>query len=324
MKFLAILSEPWFIRTFLLASCLGIALSTCYQMFSQYQEVKPTVALAKGSDYQGPSSVKIAVARPLSLDGMSFEQLETLRASRFQEHPELLLGGSYSITPYLFKDADLTKPWLAIESFYLSKRPAREIPTFPGSLASRIIVNPYLLVKAEFWGLSIWGPNPILWKPESEWPRVSENELLSLAPREEQLVYKPGASSASVTYQVTKFVEQVQPLLQKDVKVSGLVSLSFQNAFDLGYRFFKIDPSSILGFVWKGGKEDEFVPIVDRFISQNFEWLEGMTFNHQSRPEFEESLFELQSLPGFISITLYQQAEEGIKGDAFTFNILAQ
>lgn len=106
-------------------------------------------------------ALEIALQPPLELDHLSSAEILHLREEAIVRYPALL-GGRYAPSRQVFQMADGLPWWGIAGQFYNGKGehsvdgPAEE---------SRFLLNPYLLVGAEFSGLSIWsgGARALAW-----------------------------------------------------------------------------------------------------------------------------------------------------------------
>lgn len=115
------------------------------------------------------------------------------------------------------------------------------LQTYPESAAARGYLNPFLLVRADFWRLSRWSHGNIKWNPEYFHNLGPEKKDLSLYPREDVLVFSPKEGRAEIVYNITDFISAINEMTLKPLTADQTaLGLHFQNAKDMGLNYVSL------------------------------------------------------------------------------------
>jgi hypothetical protein len=184
--------------------------------------------------------VAIALASAQELDGLSREKVLDLRRAAAARYPDLI-AGDYVPTPAVFGQIEDGRPWWGMPGqFYHG--PGEQSIAGPAE-ESRFILNPYLLVAAEFSGLSIWstGRMSLAW----DRARITAEQVaqpgfpLTCSPR--SLRWWPSAARAAVTYDVSACVAAInQWALVPFETADARFDLIAYNARDMGFDYLYV------------------------------------------------------------------------------------
>ena len=178
-------------------------------------------------------TLTIPIARPMALSGLSTTEIIGTRSNLLAGQP-VQLARPYHPSPAVFGGLRDGLGWMSLEALFI---------TGPGPKAdeglaaeSRNLLNPLLLLGAEFWGLSIWDKKHLVWNM-TDVDRAGA-DTVPLYPRVKLLKYSPQARLVQATWGVTSFLEQVKPFLAAPLSVDhvdfGVVGY---NARDLGFSW---------------------------------------------------------------------------------------
>ncbi len=160
-------------------------------------------------------SLEIATNAPAEFDYLTRAAVLQMRNSAVHQHPELLIG-SYRPLPAIFDQIVDGAPWWGIEGQFYHGDGNHSIDG--PSEESRFILNPYLLVAAEF---NDWWKNAIAESGMASFPLVCPPQELRWSPRE---------AYAEVSYDATCIRQRQRPEF-------GLIAY---NARDLGYGYIYV------------------------------------------------------------------------------------
>lgn len=191
--------------------------------------------------------IAIALAGPQELDGLSREQVLDLRRAAVARYPDLL-AGDYAPAPAVFGQIEDGRPWWGMPGqFYFG---AGEQSIAGPAEESRFILNPYLLVAAEFSGLSMWssGRMALAW----DRARITAEQVaqpgfpLTCTPR--SLRWWPAAARAMVTYDVSACVAAINAwALVPFETADAQFDLIAYNARDLGFDYLYVSLADSAG-----------------------------------------------------------------------------
>jgi hypothetical protein len=173
-----------------------------------------TNRLAIGEDAK-VDTLDIAINAPAEFDYLTRDAVLQLRNHAIEQYPALLSGG-YAPMPAIFGQIVDHSPWWGIEGQFYHGDGNRSIDGL--SEESRFILNPYLLVAAEF---NDWWMNDI---EESE---IANFPLVCLP---QQLNWKPRDAHAEVSYDADCIRKRQRPEF----------SLIAYNARDLGLNYIYV------------------------------------------------------------------------------------
>ena len=198
-------------------------------------------ALAVGPEARA-DAVEIGILTPVELDGKTRDEALRLRRQAALMYPDML-AGAYQPSEAVFGQIDDGSPWWGtVGQFYHgSGQQSIEGP----SEETRFILNPYLLVAAEFNGLSIWARTgePLVWDKgrvtggqaaQPDFPLYCDARTLSWRPRE---------ARAEVVYDLSAYIRDASRWTARPL---SLAQASFDviayNAWDFNLNHLRFSP----------------------------------------------------------------------------------
>lgn len=181
--------------------------------------------------------IHIAIQSPIELDYKTKADVLALRRQEALRYPELL-SGAYAPCDQVFGQMEDNRPWWGIAGqFYYG---SGENSVNGVSEEARFIVNPYLLVAAEFYGLSIWR-DASLWDKTRVTPQDLERADFPYYCPPQDLLWWPQEARAEVTYALSQYLQQLnawssRPLTIKD----AMFDLTAYNANDLSFSYIQV------------------------------------------------------------------------------------
>jgi hypothetical protein len=187
------------------------------------------------------SHLEIPVNSPANLSGLTRKQIYELRTRMVLQHPELVLG-NYRPSESVFGAIVDEKPWWGIVGEFFNG-PGKE-SIIGDSEESRFLLNPFLLASPEFMGLTFYGGGNLRWRSG-----IDENTLMAAKfpfycfPQD--LKWYPQAASAEVTYDVSKYLGQLNKYTDSPLVIGrdSNFELIAYNARDLGFNYVFIGES---------------------------------------------------------------------------------
>lgn len=231
---------------------LVLSLGTAYDVASAFRAVTTGSNRFNILTSNSLPPVKIELVRSMSLDGKeAFERALQVRAERAAQYGALLKNARYSLTPGLFARVDPKLKWLSNADFYLrtpltSKQ--RSSLQSNGALlqpiAARTILNPLLLVRPLFFGLSERGNKNFQWTC----PFDEVDAKNAFVPRELSLTYDLARKTAVAQFDLSTFISHISECLQTPQKTEAIeFGLSAVNALDFGFQFLGLDSTETQG-----------------------------------------------------------------------------
>jgi len=265
-------------------------------------------ALALGEITGLSGSLDIEIHLPTELDEKSKAEVFELREEAVYRYPDLI-SGDYAPSDAVFGQIKDHLPWWGVQGqFYFGsgersiEGPAEE---------SRFILNPYLLVAAEFYGLSIWSRGD-LWDRARTTEEILGQVGFPLYCRPARLRWWARESRAQVTYDVSLYLDDVnrwtiQPLCVADASFD-LVAYNARD-LNLNYIYLSFQDSRNLAM-----KEPPVGPVVIRhFIHQGGSCGYPDGCNNMSPHTPELSGIQIKQLPARATIWLWAQEPESVE-----------
>lgn len=194
-------------------------------------------ALALGESAAG-GPIEIPIQRPTELDGLTRDEVFALRTEAVMRNPELL-GGPYVPADVVFGQIVDGKPWWGMPGQFFYANGSKSIEGV--SEEARFILNPYLLVWAEFGGFSFYGNRWLTWSEEAieaAGEEVIYEPDFPLICGPETLTWWPDERRAEVFYDVTGCMSEMNKWLANPVEAEDMyISLAAYNARDLNLNF---------------------------------------------------------------------------------------
>lgn len=178
-------------------------------------------------------TISVPIHPLAELDGLTQEQLFTIRRAAVASQPRLVLP-PYEPSPAVFSMIEDGKPWWGIEGIFFYGPGPHAADGL--SEESRFLLNPYLLVAVQESSAFVTPFAPA--------------GASGYYPGPSNLRYQPSSKQASVTYSVSGFFRHL-----KRLGLSGpedrVLSLQAYNARDFGYHFLSIDAQRSDGVRWR-------------------------------------------------------------------------
>lgn len=233
-------SGKLFIFLFLIIVALGISLFHWSQERSKalpdsatYSSNSPKNYLAIGDKAAVVGSLRIPVAETMEFDGLSRERILVLRKLEVLKQSDLI-HGDYSPSTDIFGGIIDGRPWWGLAGrFYFG---SGEKSIAGPSTHSHGILNPYLLVIADFWHKC-----ELRWDLAKVTPERAITPDFPYLPRISSLVWRPSKSRAEVVYEFSEFVALRSPLLDPKTPFKNpRVDLIVYNARDFGLEYVHV------------------------------------------------------------------------------------
>jgi hypothetical protein len=155
------------------------------------------------------------------------------------QHSELVIGKYRPYDGVFGRIEDGKKWWGIVGQFY--NGPGRRSPEGPAE-ESRFILNPFLLVAAEFLGLSFYDGGHLQWSGQVTAKDLADQNFPFVC-RPQDLQWFPGRASGQVTYDVSKHLQALNHYTFKPLSTSDLrFEIVAYNARDLGFNYLAISP----------------------------------------------------------------------------------
>ena len=230
------------VRTVTLLALLGVVLvfatAAAYQL--GWLEPETHNRLILGSESSVASEYRRRPKFAKELDGKTAEQILDMRRQEVARHQELI-GDDYVPSAAIVKNLNRSDRWVGTLGKF-GYEESSKITEGPSN-ASRIILNPLLLVAAE-----VWPVDPLMKRlqlsPERFGPstfyRYQRGEIeLPFVCKPENIVWHPQSHRGSVTYDVGSFLSSRAAADRKRVVLSTMAEVDFNllNARDLGYKY---------------------------------------------------------------------------------------
>jgi hypothetical protein len=193
------------------------------------------------------TTLDIGIQPPAELDSKTRAEVLQLRREAALRYPGLL-AGSYEPSDAVFGQIQDGLPWWGIAGQFFYGSGGRSIDG--PSEETRFILNPYLLVAADFNGLSIWSRtgSPLVWDKA----RISESLLdrpdFPLTCLPSTLRWRPREARAEVTYFLSGCLAAMNRWTARPLTVAqASFDLIAYNARDLNLNYLYVLPEDSLG-----------------------------------------------------------------------------
>ena len=161
----------------------------------------------------------------------------SLRKAAANRQPQLL-AVPYEPSWVVFYQIEGNIPWWGMRGEFYDG-PGQQSINGP-SEESRFILNPYLLVAAEFYGLSIWGEDNF-WDTQRITAQDLDRPDFPFTCQPQDLRWWPHASRAEVTYDVTGCLARLNRWTKRPhTLANAVVSLTAYNARDLNLNYIQL------------------------------------------------------------------------------------
>ncbi len=188
------------------------------------------------------TQIDIAIQAPVELDRQTKSQVLALRRDAARRYADLIVG-EYAPADAVFGQIEDGAPWWGVEGqFYHGKG---ENSIAGAAEESRFILNPYLLVAAEFDGLTIWGQGAAMWNRALVTDATLRRADFPLFCAPSALQWQPYAARAQVTYDVTQCLARLNQWTTRRLGIGdAFFSLIAYNARDLNLSYLYLSPEN--------------------------------------------------------------------------------
>lgn len=224
---------------FIFVILIGVYLYVVLELISPVLEQNTnTLAIGQRSIVE---SLMIPIDPPIELDGMTREEIYDLRTKAALVFPWLLYT-NYEPSHAVFSQIESGEPWWGITGQYYYG--SGELSTAGPSEESRFILNPYLLIGADFSGLSIWSGRPAdsFWNSSIITNAALESQKFPYYVEPQNLRWWPGRGRVEVTYDVSEFLGRLN---NWTIRTYSYRDASFDliayNARDLNLNYIYVD-----------------------------------------------------------------------------------
>lgn len=191
--------------------------------------------LSLGEQAKVQSAFNLNINPPSEYDFHSRLEIENLRKSFANQHPELLLY-QYTPMPAIFNQIEDGKPWWGLDGQVFYDSGSRSIDGL--SEESRFINNPFMLVCA----------NMLLSGYEYESSKFPSKEDFALSglplecPPSQAVIY-PRESREVISYNVTNFIQTSAKILDLPLQLGNApFDVVAYNARDFGFNYLAVSP----------------------------------------------------------------------------------
>ena len=214
----------------------GIAIALCVRIYfggANLNANSNEILLGANST---TSPFNVPFYEPQSLSGSSKEDISALRAG-FVDQQMGVLANAYTLSS-VFDGMPSNFPWLGMTAA-LAEGPSPH-GVDGASFDSRSVLNPYLLIFPDFWGLSIWSGLKL--KSASEVGYSPERLVANLYLKPKMIHLDPSARIGTVTYNLREFLASLSSFFEVAPTLSQAnFSLNALNARDLGFNYYFLD-----------------------------------------------------------------------------------
>jgi hypothetical protein len=186
-------------------------------------------------------ALDIPIRAPMDFDGMTRQQVYALRAEAVGQHPELL-AVAYRPDEAVFGQIVDGLPWWGLVGQFYHAMGERSIDG--ASEESRLILNPYLLVAPEFYGMSYYNNADFAWDA-----RVVDEDAVSvpdfpLTCFAGSLRWEPARAYAEVVYRLGACLEAMNRYTANELTLANSdFDLFSYNARDLNLNVMRVAAS---------------------------------------------------------------------------------
>ena len=203
-----------------------------------------TITLAIGRNYV-VESLSVPIADHVKQDGMSRNQVYEMRQKAVMEFPWLLYT-TYEPARTVFNGIDKNLPWWGTAGWYFYG--AGDQSASGLSIESLQILNPYLLISAEFTGLSSHSRqgDGNFWNKSLINEAVLSKDTFPYSAKPENLRWWPERSRVEVTYNLSSYLDDINYYTARTYQPGDVTfDLIGYNArdFNMNYIWVKYDES---------------------------------------------------------------------------------
>ncbi len=195
--------------------------------------------LVLGDDEQVSGPVEIAVVEPVDFDGLSLREVVDLRLARVRALGALV-DLAYLPSQTVFGGIADGAPWWGTQGHFFHGPGERSIDG--PSEEARLILNPALLIAADFFGLSIWNDS-FAWDTARIGPDQLARGQLPLWLEPAELTWWPRDRRGWVVYRVSGFISELNQWVKRPVSLADTaIALLPLNARDFGMHWMYLAP----------------------------------------------------------------------------------
>ena len=248
--------------------------------------------------------VQLDFITPQNLSGIKYKDLLEVRKKVITDTiPQELYRTPYLPTEIVFGRMKSGADWYSARAFYQdgpSQKAGEGI-----SMASKIILNPLMLVVPEFWGLSMWGQGKLSWNREKIQATVDQS-IIPLSPKPVLFFWNAKERKAQIDWDISSFIQQAKEYINIDLHPQDAdFGITAHNARDWGLRFIAFDSAHSSNITID--KETPPIRIIDhfRFAGDFCGTIEGC--NHLSNPMAEFLMLHIKQLPAEATFQLWER-----------------
>ncbi len=194
-------------------------------------------------------SITIPVVPPIELNGKTRNEIYDLRQDAVLEFSWLIYT-KYKPSHAVFSQIEDKRPWWGVTGHYYYGSGDQSI--LGAAEESRFILNPYLLVGAEFSGVSIWNEQygSAFWNQNIITPAALETGRFPFYVSPQNLRWWPPRNRVEVTYDLTSYLQQLNNwTTKKHTFRDASFDLIAYNARDLNLNYLWIDTTQSINII---------------------------------------------------------------------------
>lgn len=252
---------------------------------------------------EGSPEVTLSLYAPTKLSGLTLDQISSLRKDALKEVSQFLKV-PYERSESVFGRIKDGAAWYGREAYYKDGPSGKAGEG--SSVASVGILNPFILLVPEFWGITHWGNGNVKWKENVSAP----DGVFSPAPK--VLTVNSEAKEIRVVYDLTSYLSELNLYTRAPVVASQVdFGVSAYNARDLGVRYMKFTQKDSVKVRTDKGEAAEYINEHFRFTKT----LCGVGCNHftSQNPRFDT--FVVEGLPATAVYYLWKNRTESESPD---------
>jgi len=232
-------------------------------------------------------------------------ELFSVRHKAIDEAKSLLVD-EYTPSTEVFGRIDENQPWLTNRGLYVEyNEEQNENKGTP--VEARAIINPFILVVPEFWGLSVWAERNLAWDMKKVQDISPSDQDFPYCPSPQRVSWEPKKRRASVFYNVSKYINAVNKYTIKPLLASQIdFGINAYNARDFNFKFIKLALDKSVNI---SNPKDSKIPIqiVDYVGSVQGLCSAQVFCNHRSDPMPEFDTIKVTALPARAVFQLWEE-----------------
>jgi len=225
------------VRTVIILLVLFNAVLLALWLYLRPRPNHNALAIGPAADPAITEPLRLAIRAPAELDYLARADVLALREQEVQCYNGLA-AGDYVPSDAVFGGIEDNRPWWGIQGQYFYG-PGEDSTAGPSEEA-RFLLNPYLLVAADFYGLSIWG-DPALWDGSRISPADLERADFPWYCPPQDLLWWPGESRAEVSYDVSRYLPAINAWSSRVLTLQDAVfDITAWNARDWNFASIQV------------------------------------------------------------------------------------